>query len=51
MVLAILITLLLISGLGLAFRSPRRGLIGEHRYANRYNDATGARADDSALPS
>ena len=47
MVFASLTTLLIVTGLGVAFRSPRRGLIGQHRYANRYSDAAGARADDA----
>jgi hypothetical protein len=49
MVLALLTSALVVGGLGLSFRSPRHGLIGQHRYANRYSDAPGARADDSRL--
>lgn len=49
MVLAILTPFLVVGGLGLAVRSRRQGLIGEHRYANRYSDAAGARIDDSEL--
>jgi hypothetical protein len=46
MILSILIPLLIAAGLGISFRSERRGgLIDEHRYANRYSDAPGARAD------
>jgi len=48
-VLAILTSVLVVGGLGLSFRSRPQGLIGRHRYANRYSDAPGARADDSRL--
>jgi hypothetical protein len=47
MVSALLTSLVLVGGLGLGFRTRRHGLIGEHRYANRYSDATAAREDDS----
>ena len=44
MVAAILITLLIGAALGSALRAGRGdGLIGRHRYNNRYNDATAAR--------
>ena len=46
MLLAIITTAVIVWALGFSFRSERRGgIIGEHRYNNRYNDATGARQD------
>jgi hypothetical protein len=47
MLLAIFITLLIIAGLGTSVRSRRGGggLIAQHRYNNRYNDASAARED------
>lgn len=46
MLSAILITLLIGAALGSALRAGRGdGLIGRHRYNNRYNDASGARDD------
>jgi hypothetical protein len=45
MFLSILTPLLLLAGLAISLRSRRGGLIDEHRYANRYSDASGARAD------
>ena len=46
MILAILTTTIIVWALGFSFRSDRRrGLIGEHRYNNRYNDASAARDD------
>jgi hypothetical protein len=45
-IFAIITTAIIVWALGFSLRSDRRsGLIGEHRYANRYNDATGARED------
>ena len=49
MLLAILTTVIVVAGLGASLRSGRRGgLIAEHGYNNRYNDASAARED--ALP-
>lgn len=46
MLLGILITLLLMVGLGAAFRRDEEsGLIARRPYNNRYNDASGARED------
>jgi hypothetical protein len=46
MVLAMFITFIIIFALGISLRSGRRGgLIAQHRYNNRYNDAAGARED------
>ena len=46
MLSAFLITLLIGAALGGALRAGRGdGLIAEHSYNNRYNDATGARDD------
>jgi hypothetical protein len=43
---AILTTAVIVWALGFSLRSDRTsGLIGEHRYANRYNDATASRED------
>ncbi len=44
MILAILTTAVIVWALGFSLRSERRGgIIGEHRYNNRYNDASAAR--------
>ena len=46
MLSAILITILIGVALGGALRAGRGdGLIGKHRYNNRYNDASAARDD------
>ena len=46
MLAATLTTLLVIIALGFSIRSEKSGgLITEHRYNNRDNDASGARAD------
>jgi hypothetical protein len=46
MILAILTTAVIVWSLGFSFRSGRRdGTINEHRYNNRYSDATAARQD------
>jgi hypothetical protein len=46
MILAIAITILIASALGISLRTGRRSeLIAEHSYNNRYNDAAGARED------
>jgi hypothetical protein len=46
MIFAIAITVLIISALGISLRTGRRdGLIAQHGYNNRYNDAAGARED------
>jgi hypothetical protein len=43
---AILVTLIILLALGISLRSGRSGgLIAQHSYNNRYNDATGARED------
>jgi hypothetical protein len=44
--LQILITLIIVSGLGYALQTDRKGrLIAHTPYNNRYNDAAGARED------
>ena len=45
MLLAGLVTLIIIASLGYSQSERKGGLIGHHRYNNRYNDAPGARAD------
>jgi hypothetical protein len=46
MLLAITISLIIISALGYAMNAERDGgLIEQHHYNNRYNDASGARED------
>jgi hypothetical protein len=46
MILAIAVTVLIASALGMSLRTGRRnGLIARHGYNNRYNDAAGARED------
>jgi hypothetical protein len=46
MLLAIFTTAVIVWALGYSMRSERKGgIIDEHRYNNRYNDATGARED------
>ncbi len=46
MILAILTTAVIVWALGFSLRSERKGgIIGEHRYNNRYSDAVGARHD------
>jgi hypothetical protein len=46
MLAAIFITLIVVAAIGSAVNTERHGgLIGEHRYNNRYSDATGARED------
>jgi len=42
---AILVAVVIVAALALAMRSERSGLIAEHSYNNRYNDAPGARDD------
>ena len=43
---AIATTLIITVALGVSLQSEkRRGLIAEHSYNNRYNDASGARKD------
>jgi hypothetical protein len=43
---AILITLIIIAALGYSMQTGQDGgLIGQHRYNNRHNDAAGARDD------
>jgi hypothetical protein len=44
--LATIVTLIIALALGMSLRSRRSGgLITQHRYNNRYNDASGARED------
>ncbi len=46
MLLAIFTTAVIVWALGFSLRSERkRGIIGEHRYNNRYNDASASRGD------
>jgi hypothetical protein len=47
MLIAIIVTLIITSGLGYALRTDggRGGLIARRPYNNRYNDAAGARRD------
>ena len=45
MLVPILITLFIVAALGYAQQDRRDGLIGRHRYNNRYTDATAARED------
>jgi len=46
MLIATFTTLVVIAALGFSIQSEKSGgLIGEHRYNNRANDASGARAD------
>lgn len=46
MLLAILISLIIISALGYSIRPEQKGgMIARHSYNNRYNDASGARED------
>jgi hypothetical protein len=45
MLIAILIAFLLVAAAYSIHARSNGGLIGEHRYNNRYNDATGARED------
>jgi hypothetical protein len=47
MILALLTTAVIVWSLGFSFPSGRRrdGMINEHRYNNRYSDATAARQD------
>jgi hypothetical protein len=46
MFISAFVTLIIVLALGISQRSTRRGgLIAEHRYNNRYNDATAARQE------
>ncbi|MGO9489203.1 MAG: hypothetical protein ACLQBB_09290 [Solirubrobacteraceae bacterium] len=45
MLIDVLVTLLIVIGLGAALRKGRTGLIARTPYNNRYNDAPGARED------
>lgn|GEM_PF-769132 len=45
MFIAIFVTLLITAAIGVSLRTGRHGLIGRRPYSNRYNDASGARAD------
>jgi hypothetical protein len=46
MFIAAFVTIIILLALGISQRSARRnGLIAEHRYNNRYNDATAARQE------
>jgi len=47
MLIAIIVTLIITSGLGYALRTDRgrSGLIASRPYNNRYNDAAGSRED------
>lgn len=47
MLIGIIVTLIITSGLGYALRTDggRSGLIARRPYNNRYNDAAGARED------
>jgi hypothetical protein len=42
---AIFVTLFITAAIGLSLRTGRDGLIGRRPYSNRYNDASGARAE------